>query len=105
MNFNSSSENITAGFTNGTWTSLSNSYMINFTANNSREYAEFYQNITVDSESIATLSFYVKDSYPNMTSNVSKQVILDKSILWEGGMGNNSWEKITVPVFFSKNTL
>ncbi|MBU4139706.1 MAG: DUF1616 domain-containing protein, partial [Euryarchaeota archaeon] len=104
-NFTGSSDNITGSFTNSTWISPSHSYSINFTANNSREYAEFYQNVTGDKESIAALSFYVKDSYPNMTSNVSKQVLIDRSVVWEGGMGNNSWEKITVPVYFSKNAL
>ncbi|MDO8725066.1 MAG: DUF1616 domain-containing protein [Candidatus Methanoperedens sp.] len=104
-NFKGSNENITGSFTNSTWISPSYSYMINFTDNNSREYGEISQNVTVDKESIATLSFYVKDSYPNMTSNVSKQVLIDRSVVWEGGMGNNSWEKITVPVYFSKNAL
>lgn len=103
-NFKASSENITASFTNSTWISPSNSYMINFTANDSREYAEFYQNVTVDRESIATLSFYVKDSYPKIISNISEQILLDRSVVWERGVGNNSWARINVPIFFSKNT-
>jgi uncharacterized membrane protein len=103
-NFTSSNEKITGSFENSTWISPLHSYSINFTAKNSREYGEFSQNITVDKESIAILSFYVNDSYPNVTSNISKQVLLDNNVVWTGGMGNNKWEKITIPVFFSKNT-
>ncbi len=104
-NFRASNDNITGSFTNTAWTSSSHSYMINFTTNNSREWGEFSQNVTVDKESIATLSFYVNDSYSNKTSNIFKQVLVDRNVIWERGMGNNSWEKIVVPVFFSKNAL
>ncbi|MCX9075079.1 MAG: VanZ family protein [Candidatus Methanoperedens sp.] len=103
-NFNSSGKNVTGNYTNISWISPLRSFQINLDAASPGEYGELFQNITVDKESLAILSFFVKDSYSNTTSNISKQVLLDKNIVWEEGLGNNSWRKIQVPVFFSKNT-
>ena len=102
--FTGSNENITGNFTDRSWISPPYSYEINFSANGSRESGELYQNITVDQESIATISFYMRDSYANATNNISKQVLLDNNVLWESGVGNKSWEKVQIPAFLSKNS-
>lgn len=101
--FTGSNENITGNYTDMSWISPPYSYEINFSANGSRESGELYQNITVDQESIATVSFYMRDSYANATNNISKQVLLDNKVLWETGVGNKSWERVQIPVFLSKN--
>jgi len=101
--FTGSNENITGNYSNKSWISPPYSYEMNFSANGSRESGELYQNITVDKESIATISFYIKDSYTNATKNISKQVLLDNNVIWETGVGNKSWEKVQIPVFLSKN--
>ncbi len=102
-NFTGSSENITGSYTNRSWVSPLNSYVINFTSNASGEYGEFYQNLSVGKETIAAISFYVKDSASNATTNITRQVLLDDRVVWEAGVGNKSWEKIQVPVFLSKD--
>ncbi|MDD5616174.1 MAG: DUF1616 domain-containing protein [Candidatus Methanoperedens sp.] len=102
--FTGSNENITGNYTNMSWISPPYSYEINFSANGSRESGELYQNITVGKESIATISFYMRDSYTNATNNISKQVLLDNNVIWETGVGNKSWEKVQIPVFLSKNS-
>jgi len=100
--FRGSNENITGNYTGISWISRPYSYEINFSANGSRESGELYQNITVDQESIATLSFYVRDSYPNATNNISKQVLLNNDVLWETGVGNKSWEKFRYRYFYQR---
>jgi uncharacterized membrane protein len=103
-NFKGTSQNISGNYTNETWVSASHSYVINFTANAPEESGDLYQNITITNETLAIVSFYVKDSYLNISDNISKQVLLDDSILWKSGVGKKSWEQIKVPVFIKKNS-
>ncbi len=103
-NFTSTNKNITGNYTNSSWVSPSHSYVINFSASKAYEYGEIYQNLTIDKKAIGVISFFVKDSSPNATSNISKQVLLDNKVVWESGVGNKSWKQIKLPVFFSKNT-
>lgn len=102
-NFTSSSENITGTYANDSWASPFRSYEMNITSSAAGGYGEFYQNLTVDRETLATISFYTRDSAPNATTNITRQVLVGGNVIWEAGVGNKSWEQMRVPVFASKN--
>lgn len=103
-NFTSTDENITGYFVNTSWTSPVQSFMVSFAPNRSLKYAELYQDLKIDKATIADISFYVKDSSSNVTSNITMQLIMDNNVLWEKGVGNKSWEQVHVPVFLSKDS-
>jgi len=104
-NFSNSSTNITGGY-NLTPITSSRVYQINFSGEAAGAYGMIRQNISTNGTALGKLYFDIRDSEPNISYYIFKQVLLADKVIWESPAGgkNNSWEHIQVPVFFSGNS-